>query len=251
MSRMKKLSLALLLVLPIAACRNAPGESPSAVAAPPAAAPAAAPAAKGWITLFDGGDISRSFRGFKSDTVPSSWVVKDGCLVHLKSAGDGHMVGGDLVTRGSWCNFELELEWKVTPGGNSGIFYRAGEDTGSIWENAPEMQILDDAAHNDGKNRLTSAGADYALYPAPIGAVKPVGQWNQVRIVADGDHVQYFLNGVKTCDFVRNSADWKARVAASKFSKMPKYGTNACGHIGLQDHGDEVWFRNIRLKPLS
>ena len=249
MPRMKNLAIALLAAMPLLACQNA---STTATSAPgQSSAPAAARAANAWITLFDGGDVARSFRGFKGDAVPSSWVVKDGCLVHLKSAGDGHMVGGDLITRDSWCNFELELEWKVTPGGNSGIFYRASEDTGSIWENAPEMQILDDAAHNDGKNRLTSAGADYALYPAPVGVAKPVGQWNQVRILADGDHVQYFLNGVKTCDFVRNSADWKARVAASKFSKMPKYGTNACGHIGLQDHGDEVWFRNIRVKPLG
>jgi hypothetical protein len=230
-----------LLALSLAGCRS------------PDAAPSRAPdvADRAWITLFDGGDVSKSFRGFRSEELPSSWVVKDGCLVHLRTAGDGRMEGGDLVTRDQWCNFELELEWKVTPGGNSGIFYRASEDTANIWENAPEMQILDDATHNDGKDRLTSAGADYALHPAPLGAVKPVGQWNKVRIVANGDHVQHFLNGVKTADFVRNSDDWKGRVARSKFSKMPKYATNACGHIGLQDHGDEVWFRAIRVKPLD
>jgi hypothetical protein len=176
--------------------------------------------------------------------------VKDGCLVHLKSAGD-HTAAGDLITRDQYGNFELELEWKVTPGGNSGIFYHAAEDTNNIWQNAPEMQILDDSTHNDGKDRLTSAGADYALYPAPVGAVKPVGQWNQVRIVADKGHIQYFLNGVKTCDFQRGSDDWKGRVARSKFSKMPRYATNARGHIGLQDHGDEVWFRNIRVRTLD
>ena len=208
----------------------------------------AAPSAT-WITLFDGKDLSR-FRGFRKDTIPPAWVVKDGCLVHLKSAGD-HTAAGDLITRDQYGNFELELEWKVTPGGNSGIFYHAAEDTNNIWENAPEMQILDDSTHNDGKDRLTSAGADYALYPAPVGAVKPVGQWNQVRIVADKGHIQYFLNGVKMCDFQRGSDDWKGRVARSKFSKMPRYATNARGHIGLQDHGDEVWFRNIRVRSLD
>jgi hypothetical protein len=202
-----------------------------------------------WITLFDGKDLS-SFRGFRKDTIPPAWVVKDGCLVHMKSAGD-HTAAGDLITREQYGNFELELEWKVTPGGNSGIFYHATEDTNNIWENAPEMQILDDSTHNDGKDRLTSAGADYALHPAPVGAVKPVGDWNQVRIVADKGRIQYFLNGVKMCDFQRGSDDWKARVARSKFSKMPKYAANSRGHIGLQDHGDEVWFRNIRVRSLD
>ena len=202
-----------------------------------------------WISLFDGKDLS-SFRGFRKDTIPPAWVVKDGCLVHMKSAGD-HTAAGDLITREQYGDFELELEWKVTPGGNSGIFYHAAEDTNNIWENAPEMQILDDSTHNDGKDRLTSAGADYALYPAPVGAVKPVGDWNQVRIVADKGRIQYFLNGVKTCDFQRGGDDWKGRVARSKFSKMPKYATNSRGHIGLQDHGDEVWFRNIRVRSLD
>jgi hypothetical protein len=168
----------------------------------------------------------------------------------MKSAGD-HTAAGDLITREQYGDFELELEWKVAPGGNSGIFYHAAEDTNNIWENAPEMQILDDSTHNDGKDRLTSAGADYALYPAPVGAVKPVGDWNQVRIVADKGRIQYFLNGVKTCDFQRGGDDWKGRVARSKFSKMPKYATNSRGHIGLQDHGDEVWFRNIRVRSLD
>jgi len=231
--------LAGLLALPLIACQSKGEARPSPAAARP------------WVTLFDGGDLAANFRGFRSEKVPSSWVVKDGCLVHLKSAGDGRMVGGDLVTRESWCSFEFELEWKVTPGGNSGIFYRASEDTTNIWENAPEMQILDDAAHNDGKDRLTSAGADYALYPAPLGAAKPAGQWNHARIVADGNHVQYFLNGVKTADFIRLSDDWKDRVSRSKFAKMPRYATNTCGHIGLQDHGDEVWFRNIRVRSLD
>jgi hypothetical protein len=227
------------------ACQGTGGAAPAATGGSlSSGAPDAA-----WVTLFDGKDLAR-FRGFRKDSIPAAWVVRDGCLVHLKSAGD-HTAAGDLVTREQYGSFELELEWKVTPGGNSGIFYHAAEDTNNIWENAPEMQILDDSTHNDGKDRLTSAGADYALYPAPVGAVKPVGQWNQVRIVADKGHIQYFLNGVKMCDFTRGSDDWKGRVARSKFSKMPRYATNARGHIGLQDHGDEVWFRNIRVRTLD
>jgi hypothetical protein len=232
------------LVLPACASASKDGSGKAG------AATAATKTESGWVTLFDGGDPSKNFRGFRKDAIPSAWVVKDGCLVHQKTAGD-HTAAGDLVTREQYGSFELELEWKVTPGGNSGIFYHATEDTNNIWENAPEMQILDDSTHNDGKDRLTSAGADYALYPAPVGAVKPVGQWNQVRIVADKGHIQYFLNGVKMCDFTRGSDDWKGRVARSKFSKMPRYATNARGHIGLQDHGDEVWFRNIRVRSLD
>lgn len=238
-------SSALLLLATLTGACNA--TSTSGVKAPPAPVSVAntAQADKGWVTLFDGGDPAKNFRGFKKDQFPQGWVVKDHCLVHT---GPG---GGDIITRDSYGSFELELEWKLTPGGNSGIMYHVSEDMNNTYETGPEMQILDDSVHVDGKDRLTSAGADYALYAAPLGAVKPIGQWNKVRILVDGMHVQYFLNGVKTCDFIRNSADWKARVAASKFSKMPRYGTNDRGHIAFQDHGDEVWFQNIRVKALD
>lgn len=200
---------------------------------------------KGWITLFDGGDPAVHWRGFRQEGFPTGWEVRDACLVHV---GPG---GGDIVTRREFGSFELELDWKVTPGGNSGIFYHVSEDMPNTWETGPEMQILDDGTHQDGKDRLTCAGADYALHPAPLGAVKPVGQWNRARILVEGMHVRHWLNGVKTADFVRGSDDWKARVAASKFSRMPAYAKNARGHLALQDHGDEVWFRNIRVKPLD
>jgi hypothetical protein len=128
--------------------------------------------------------------------------------------------------------------------------YHVTEDANYPWETGPEMQILDDDAHNDGKDRLTSAGANYALHPAPRGVVKPVGQWNSMRILCVGNHVEYYLNGVQTCSFDVGSEDWKKRMLASKFAKMPLYATKPKGHIALQDHGDEVWFRNIRIKPL-
>ncbi len=198
-----------------------------------------------WVTLFDGGDPAKNWRGFKKESVPTDWTVEDGCLVH---SGKG---GGDLVTRQSYGSFEFELEWKLAPGGNSGIMYHVSEDANNTWETGPEMQILDDSIHVDGKDRLTCAGSDYALYPAPIGAVKPIGEWNRIRMLVEGMHIQYWLNGVKTADFIRGSDDWKRRVAESKFSKMPRYATNSRGHIALQDHGDRVWFRNIRVKPLD
>jgi hypothetical protein len=219
--------------------RSVPPASPHAPMESPA------PTETDWITLFDGTDPAAQWRGFRQAEFPSGWEVRDGCLVHV---GPG---GGDIVTRRAFGSFELELDWKVTPGGNSGIFYHVREDMPNTWETGPEMQILDDGTHQDGKDRLTCAGADYALYPAPLGAVKPVGQWNRARILVEGMHVRYWLNGVKTADFVRGSDDWKARVAASKFSTMPGYAKHARGHIALQDHGDEVWFRNIRVRALD
>lgn len=212
---------------------------------PPATAPAATAAVpgEGWITLFDGGDPAKTFRGFKKDSFPSGWTVKDSCLVRTGP-------GGDLITREQFQNFDLTLDWKIQKGGNSGIMYHVSEDAEATYETGPEMQILDDDAHNDGKDRLTCAGSNYALHPAPKGVVKPVGQWNSVRILCNGNHVEYYLNGVQTCSFDVGSADWKTRLAASKFSKVPLYATKTKGHIALQDHGDEVAFRNIRIKPL-
>jgi hypothetical protein len=112
------------------------------------------------------------------------------------------------------------------------------------------MQVLDDARHEDGKSRLTAAGADYALYEAPAGIVKPAGQWNQVRLIVNGRHVEHWLNGVRLLQYELYSPDWEMRVRDSKFAAHPKYGRNAEGYIGLQDHGDGVAFRNIKIHVL-
>ena len=206
-------------------------------------APTATASSDGWVTLFDGGDPAKYFRGFKKDSFPTGWTVRDGCLVRTGP-------GGDLITRDEFQNFDLTLDWKIVKGGNSGVMYHVSEDANNTYDTGPEMQILDDDAHNDGKDRLTCAGANYALYPAPKGIVKPVGQWNSIRILCNGNHVEQYMNGVQICSFDAGSADWKARLLASKFSKFPLYATKSTGHIALQDHGDEVAFRNIRIKPL-
>jgi alpha-3'-ketoglucosidase len=198
--------------------------------------------AAGWRLLFDG-RTTDGWRGFKKRTVPSGWQVVDGALTRT---GDG----GDLVTTQTFKNFELTLEWKVAPGGNSGVFYRASEDDDEIYWTAPEMQVLDDARHPDGQSRLTAAGSDYALYPAPAGIVKPAGEWNQARIIVNGRHVEHWLNGVRVVQYELLSPDWEVKVAGSKFAPHPHYGRNAEGYIGLQDHGDWVAFRNIKIKVL-
>jgi len=153
------------------------------------------------------------------------------------------------VTQQPYGDFELELEWKIGKAGNSGIFYRGTREYDHIYWSAPEYQLLDDANAEDGKNRLTAAGSDYALYGAPAGVVEPYDHWNKTRLIVKGNHVQHWLNGKKVVEYELKSADWKARVAASKFAKYPNYGLAASGLIGLQgDHPGTLEVRNVRIR---
>lgn len=198
--------------------------------------------AAGWRLLFDG-RTTALWRGYRMDSVPSGWRVEEGALTRVQG-------GADLVSREEFADFELVLEWKVVPGGNSGIMYRVTEEYDYAYQSGPEFQVLDDAGHADGKSRLTAAGAAYGLYPAPAGVVKPAGEWNAARIVVRGAHVEHWLNGVKVVEYELGSPDWEARVRQSKFAQWPHYGRAARGHIALQDHGDWVAYRNIKLKEL-
>jgi hypothetical protein len=196
----------------------------------------------GWKVLFDGKSLD-AWRVYKQPSVTKGWTIVDGTLHRAGPAGD-------LITREQFGDFELTLEWKVAEAGNSGIFFRGTEDSETIWHGAPEMQILNNAVHKDGKDPLTSAGANYAVHPPVRDVTKPVGEWNTVRLIAKGPHVEHWLNGVKVVEYELFSPDWEARVKKSKFVKYPQYGRASRGHIGLQDHGDPVWFRNIRIRPL-
>lgn len=193
--------------------------------------------------LFDGSGLD-AWRGYRKPALPEGWQALAGSLV-LVTAG-----AGDIITRDQFRNFDLRLEWKVVEGGNSGIFYRATEEGNYIWQTATEMQVLDDARHADGKSELTSAGSNFALYPAPRGISRPAGEWNAVRLLVDGNYVEHWLNGAKVVEYELGSVEWEARVRASKFASMPLYGRSPQGHIGLQDHGDRVEFRNIRIRVL-
>ena len=166
------------------------------------------------------------------------------------SGGNGEPSGGDIVTRDEYENFELRLQWRIAKDGNSGIMYRVSEEYEAPYESGPEMQVLDDAGHADGKSRLTAAGSCFGLYPAPAGIVKPAGEWNDVRIIANGPHVEHWLNGKKVVEYELWSVDWRARVLASKFKQWPGYGMRKKGHIALQDHGNAVSFRSIRIRKL-
>lgn len=199
--------------------------------------------AGGWKTLFDGRSMD-AWRGFRSATVPDGWHVMDGAMAKMGATGD-------IVTREQFANFELELEWKIAEGGNSGILYRGSERERRIWLTAPEYQLLDDAKAPDARSRLTSAGAAYAIYPAPAGVVRPAGEWNTTRIVANGAHVEHWLNGRKLLEYELWSPDWEAKVKASKFATARGYGREKSGHIAIQgDHEGSLAVRNVRIKVL-
>ena len=196
-----------------------------------------------WTVLFDGKTV-KGLRGYKQSGFPDSWEVVDGTLKTVP----GH--GIDLISHQINKNFELELEWKVPKGGNSGIFYFATEEGNYIWQSAPEMQVVDDEKHTDGKNTLTSAGALYALIAPSTNVVKPVGEFNQVRIKVKNNHVEHWLNGTKIVEYVYGSDMMWDLVAKSKFNKMPLFAKASEGHIGLQgDHG-LIWYKNIRIRRL-
>lgn len=201
-------------------------------------------AASGWRTLFDG-ETLQGWRNYQAPpgTPVRGWEARDGLLMRTAA-------GGDLVTEDQFENFELVLEWRVEKAGNSGIFFHATEEGANIYMSAPEMQVLDDAHHRDGGDPLTSAGANYALHPAPRGVVKPAGEWNAVRLRVEDGHVTHWLNGERIVDYELGSEDWQRRVAQSKFAGWPGYGRAGRGHIGLQDHGDPVAFRNIKILRL-
>ncbi len=199
--------------------------------------------AAGWQLLFDGQSLDH-WRGYKKEQAPEGWVAQDGTLARIKG-------GGDIITKEKYSSFELQLEWKISEGGNSGIFYRAIEGKGAIYQSAPEMQVLDNKKHGDGKNPKTSAGANYALIACPKDVSKPAGEWNAVKLIVKGNHVEHWLNGEQMVSYELGSPEWQELVKNSKFKNWPDYGKADSGHIGLQDHGNLVWFRNIKIRPLQ
>jgi hypothetical protein len=231
-----------LLVASLAACARSPSQAATPLHSMNTLS--AADRAAGWRLLFDGSSTV-GWRGYKQPAVPDGWKVADGTLTKDKSTGD-------IITGDQFADFELELEWKIGSGGNAGIFYRGTEEYDHVYWSAPEYQLLDDANAPDGRSRLTSAAAAYALYPSPAGIVKPAGEWNTTRIVVQGAHVEHWLNGQKVVDYQLWSPDWEAKVKASKFVDWPDYGRARSGHIAIQgDHNGVLALRNIRLRELK
>ncbi|NNM30492.1 MAG: sulfatase-like hydrolase/transferase [Akkermansiaceae bacterium] len=198
-----------------------------------------------WTTLFDGTSLASWTRGDGKPLQDGGWTIT-GDALHRKASG-----GGSIYTRDEYGDFELELEWKISPKGNSGIKYRMAR-YGKNWL-GPEYQVLDDGGHPDGKNGLKrTTAALYDLLPAnpERKKLKPVGAWNHTRIVARGRRFQHYLNGSLVVDVTVGSDRWKAAVAESKFKKVAGFAENPRGRIMLQDHGDEVWYRHIRIRDL-
>ncbi|MCC5939973.1 MAG: DUF1080 domain-containing protein [Balneolaceae bacterium] len=203
---------------------------------------------EGWELLFDGVNANE-WRGYNMDGFPDeTWLIEDGMLIFRP--GDRPMSGHDLITKKQYSDFELELEWWISEGGNSGIFHHVVEQPGvEIYWSGIEMQIIDNDAVQGASGKQLS-GALYDMKPAVPQNTRPQGEWNHVRIISDGPNMEYWQNGEKVVEFTRWSAEWYAMVRETKFECHPSFGNAPKGHIGLQDHGDEVRFRNIRIREL-
>ena len=195
----------------------------------------------GWLRLFNGTD-TQGWRAFAGTSFPTrGWSVREGCLVHAKGGG-----GGDVVTTTQYRNFELELEWRVAAGGNSGVKYRVKPSSAKAML-GPEYQVLDDGGTSESDDPEHAAGALYDVVPAGWKALEPAGSFNRARIVARDSWIEHWVNGERVVLADLASPDWSAALEASKFAGVPDFARGA-GHIGLQDHGDEVWFRDLRLR---
>ncbi len=208
----------------------------------------------GWSLLFDG-KTTNGWRTFKKDRIGQSWKADGGklMLVTVNSNGKSRAIdGGDILSEQTYGNFELSLDWMVKDCGNSGIIFYAQEmdDYDRVWKTGPEMQILDNSCHPDAKIHKHRAGDLYDLIPCSQETVKPAGEWNNARIrIIDGKGT-FWLNGTQVVNFDMNSQEWKDMIAQSKFAEYPGFGKFKEGHIVLQDHGDPVAFRNIKIRRL-
>lgn len=205
-----------------------------------------------WTPLFNGSTME-GWRGYNSDTLPACWKIQDTYLMVGKTQ-EGHG-GGDIIFNRPYEDFILEMEVKLTEGANSGILYRAKEIANTpIWHSAPEFQILDNKWWDDSTDLEMAThrlAENYDMHASEQDYSKPLGEWNLIKLVVQGNHVEHWLNGNKVVEYDFDSADWETRYQKSKFKEYAEYGRNKLGYIGLQEHGAEVWFRNIRIKDLS
>lgn len=207
-----------------------------------------------WESLFDA-KTTAGWHTYGKDRTGSAWKVEDSALHLDASVKDDWQTkdGGDIVTNGEYGNFHLKLEWKIAKGGNSGIMFYVHEDTAKYqypWETGPEMQVVDNEGHPDGKIAKSRAGDLYDLIEVSKPTVKKAGEWNQVEIIANRGKLDVQLNGEHVLSTTLWDDHWKALLAGSKFKTMPDFGTFQKGRIALQDHGADVWYRNIQIKRL-
>ena len=205
----------------------------------------------GWKLLFDGKSAS-GWHTFNKGKAGAAWKVEDGTLTMDNTVKDKEQ-RGDLVTDKEYQNYELSLEWKIDSCGNSGIIFNVVEDAkySATYLTGPEMQVLDNACHPDAKIDKHRAGDLYDLIRCSKETVKPAGQWNLAQIKTQNSKYEFWLNGTKVVEFTMHTPEWDQMVANSKFKTMPDFGKATKGRIALQDHGDKVWYRNIKIKELK
>jgi 3-keto-disaccharide hydrolase len=239
-------------LLAIVACNNASDTSttPSDTSATTTKTDSPSTAASEWVSLFDGNSTS-GWHTYGITTVASTWKVDSGAL-HLVPPKD-KKESGDLVTNDSYENFHLKLEWKIAPKGNSGIIFLVNEDTAQYkktYNTGPEMQVLDNNGHPDAKIIKHRAGDLYDLITSSKEVVKPAGEWNQAEVMINNGKLDLVLNGTNVVSTTLWDDNWNKMIAGSKFKDMPGFAKSHSGKIALQDHGDEVWYRNITIKKL-
>lgn len=205
-------------------------------------------AADGTINLFDGNTLI-GWHPYQNKN-PHNWEAQGNGILHCVSDSQNHDHHVDLVTNDTFQNFDLSWDWKIAPRGNSGLIYLAQETKPAAYETGPEYQLIDDVGFPEKLEDWQKTGANYAMNTAPTAKPKPAGEWNSSRIVVNNGHVEHWLNGDKIVEYDLGSDDWKARKAAGKWKDEADYGAAKSGHIALQDHGSEAWFRNITIKRL-
>lgn len=206
-----------------------------------------------WISLFDGKTLD-GWRGYNGAEIDGIWVVDSDGSLHLAGQPEGTPYV-NLITNDQFADFEFSFEWKIEEGTNSGVLFRVGEGPNHPYLTGPEYQVLDNEGFRSKKGEPVSTAeqtaSHYAIEPAASDETKPIGEWNEGRILARGNTVEYWLNAVKTTEYEIDSPEWKEQVANSKFSKWKDYATLKKGHIGLQDHGHRVWYRNLKIRELK
>ncbi len=194
----------------------------------------------GWKLLFDG-KTTEGWRNFRSDSIRDGWQVKDGALCRVAGGA------GDIVTTDQYEWYELSIEYNISPGGNSGIMYHVTEEMNTPWKTGPEIQIL---CNEKGRDPQKS-GWLYQMYAPEVDTTRPAGEWNHLRILLTPERCAHYMNGTLYVEYVKHSDDWNERVAKSKFSAFPQFGKANKGYIALQDHGDAVCYRNIKIRPIK
>lgn len=201
-----------------------------------------------YTSLFDGKTLDgwRTYQNKNGD----AWSVKDGVLHCAGSESDKSDLQADLITKDQYENFDFSVDWKIAPEGNSGIMYLVGEGEEAAYLTGPEYQLIDDNNFPEKLEDWQKTGANYAMHPAPDARPNPVGEWNTTRIVVNRGKVEHWLNGTRIVSYDMGSEEWKAAKSGGKWKDTPTYGTVKKGHIALQNHGSEAWFRNIKIKQL-